>query len=694
MMRLLLAAAQRADPSWHMPRRISNLLKFRLERLVLRGAQYRLLLIAALLGLLSVTAGTLIHLFDRGFAGGFGDAVWWSFLRLSDPGYLGDDHGTLERIVSTALTVLGYVVFLGALVAIMTQWLNERMRELEMGLTPIAQRDHLLIIGWTNRTATIVRELVLSAGRVRRFLELRGARSLRIAILADEVTTALGLELRDRLGSLWNERQVVLRTGSPLRLEHLRRVDFMRAAAVIMPAGDFGPGGPDQADTRAIKTLLSMTNQAQSAANDALPLAVVEILDSRKIDVARRAYGGPVEILASDAIVSRLIAQTVRHRGLSHVYGELLTHGRGNEIYIREAGELEGTRVRELRGRFERAVLLGLVRQENGTFRPLLNPEPDTVVGSTDRLVVMAHGYARTEPVQQDPGDAQRTHDAQHPQGTSDAQSPGDAQGASDAAVTSRGGAAPLAGHASTRPLRLLVLGWNHKVPTLLREFDSYADESFEIDVVSSAPLALREAALRHYDFEAARVVARQIEADYTTPSVLQRLDVARYDNVVLLGSDRLASEEESDARSILGYLLLRDLLPEQGGPAVLIELLDEENNALFRRRRGEVIITPVLLSHMLAQVALRRELRVVFDELFGPGGAEMIFRSPADYGLAGDVNFRDIERAAAARGETALGVRQRSTSAERSAALTLNPERERRFELADGDDVVALTTY
>ena len=27
------------------------------------------------------------------------------------------------------------------------------------------------------------------------------------------------------------------------------------AAAVIMPAADFGPGGPDQADTRTIKTL-------------------------------------------------------------------------------------------------------------------------------------------------------------------------------------------------------------------------------------------------------------------------------------------------------------------------------------------------------------------------------------------------------------------------------------------------------
>jgi ion channel POLLUX/CASTOR len=147
-------------------------------------------------------------------------------------------RGRCTRFVSTILTVLGYVVFLGALVAIMTQWLNERMRALEMGLTPIAQRDHVLIIGWTNRTPTIVQELVLSGSRVRRFLELHGARTLRIAILADEVTTELGIELRERLGRLWNERQVILRTGSALRLEHLQRVDFIHARRRRDHAGD------------------------------------------------------------------------------------------------------------------------------------------------------------------------------------------------------------------------------------------------------------------------------------------------------------------------------------------------------------------------------------------------------------------------------------------------------------------------
>jgi hypothetical protein len=73
----------------------------------------------------------------------------------------------------------------------------------------------------------------------------------------------------------------------------------------------------------------------------------------------------------------------------------------------------------------------------------------------------------------------------------------------------------------------------------------------------------------------------------------------------------------------------------ENARPNVLVELLDPGNVALFRRRRGEVIVSPVILSHMLAQVALRRELRAVFDELFGPGGAGDHIPPPADYGLS-----------------------------------------------------------
>ena len=70
--------------------------------------------------------------------------MWWAFLRLTDPGYLGDDEGLARRTISTVVTVLGYVLFLGLLIAILTQWLNQLIARLESGVTPVALSDHVL----------------------------------------------------------------------------------------------------------------------------------------------------------------------------------------------------------------------------------------------------------------------------------------------------------------------------------------------------------------------------------------------------------------------------------------------------------------------------------------------------------------------------------------------------------------------
>ena len=43
-------------------------------------------------------------------------------------------------------------------------------------ITPIAENGHILLLGWTDRTPTIVRELVVSEGRVGRFLRREGGR--------------------------------------------------------------------------------------------------------------------------------------------------------------------------------------------------------------------------------------------------------------------------------------------------------------------------------------------------------------------------------------------------------------------------------------------------------------------------------------------------------------------------------------
>src|SRR5690606_5289757 len=124
--------------------------------------------------------------------------------------------------------------------------------------------------------------------------------------------------------------------------------------------------------------------------------------------------------------------------------------------------------------------------------------------------------------------------------------------------------------------------------------------------------------------------------------------------------------------------------------PHVIVELMDPENARLFGGHHEEVIVSPVVLSHVLAHVALRRDLHAVYEEIFGPGGAEVGFRRADEFGVTGEsVPFARLQEAAAACGEIALGVH-----AEGSAGVVLNPNPQERFQMNPHDEIAVLTTY
>ena len=645
--------------------RLKNWLLFRIERAMMRGPLSRVAFIAFLVGLVALGAGLLVRLLSPGFDTA-GDAIWWAFLRLTDSGYLGEDQDAARRTVSAIVTLFGFLLFTGSLIAILTQWLVETIGRMELGLTPIALKEHIVVLGWTSRTPAILEEMLVSEARIRRFLRARGARRLRLALLAESGDAMLLREIRERLGEHWSARRLILRNGSPLRLEHLQRVDFAHAAAILIPAADTTASNPLHADTRTIKTLMTVGGALNGAADtQKLPRLVAEIQDVRQIRPAQSLYTGPLDIIASDQVISRLIAQNVRHRGLSHIYAELLSDASGSQIYIREAPQLAGANLQALATAFTEAVLLGIVRPYEGGFRAQLNPPDDMVLQPDDRLVLIARRYEDAEPPASVPSGPQPAH-------------------------------RPVPSSEVAPGRRVLVLGWNHRVPSLLQELASYPKEEIRVDLVSLVPPKQRQASIAAHEVSEGRLQIRHFELDYTIPAHLKSIEPGNYNNLVLLASERLKPGAESDARTILGYLVFRDLVPTgPGTPEVLVELTDQDNVALFEQRHGEVLISPIIVSHMLARVAMRRELRAVFEELFGSGGAEIFFRPIGEYGLSpGHYTLADLQRTAEERGEIALGLRRSARELAADGGVKLNPRRDKPLRLQETDEVIVLTTY
>jgi hypothetical protein len=647
--------------------RLRESFKFFLERQFIKGAHYQLLFVAALIGLISVAGGLLVIPAGEP-TGSLGEAVWWAFLRLSDPGYLGDDEGVWRRLISTIVTVLGYVVFLGSLVAIITTWLNRKIRSLEQGLTPVTSKNHILILGWNAKTIFTAGEIFQSVGRLRRFLKFYGARRLNLIILAEDVSPAHVQELRDNplIGNGADE--IILRSGISIDREHLRRVDSLNASAIIIPSSTYTTNELITPDVETIKTLLSLNAEAvNSNSKRRLPYVVAEIQDDNKIKAAQRAYSGPMEVIGSNTIISRLLAQNIRHYGLSAVYNELLNHSVNNNVFSREYPEAVGKKIHQLKSSFQKALIIGIVRYENGEFKPLLNVPMDFIVEPNDRLILIARNSTDIEWSSKSPAQEAPLIKAKH-----------------QLKVEEQDGV-----------LKILVLGWNHHIPALIRELCTYEDEYYHITMVAILPKEKRQAEIEKLDNLNDRVKLEHIETDYVNESALKKINPSAYNNILLVSSERILEKEEADARTIVGYVLLEELLQTaEKRPNVLLELSDPDNESLLRKYKSEVIISPLILSNLLAGIALQREVNSIYKELLTVGGAEIIFRTHEDYGLEpGIMTFSNLENKAAEYGDTALGIYKPQDETGNEEELILNPGRYKKLDIQSGVRLVVLTT-
>jgi uncharacterized membrane protein len=595
-------------------------MRFTFERWLLRGLHYRLFFAAAIVAFVAIAAGAMVLMLDPNFEEP-GEAVWWSFLRLTDPGYLGDDEGVVRRSISTVVTVLGYIVFLGLLIAILTQWMNTLILRVESGITPVAFKNHVLILGWNHRTPSIVLELLQTRGRVSRFLKDSDAQDLRVVILAEHVDADLREQLKSSLGARWDDRSVVLRSGSPLKLDGLERAAFHDAASVILPGADFTTPSPGVADSEIIKTLAAIS-QAEGQAGH-LPLTVAALYNANRREVARRAYGGELEVIAADQLVSRLMAQCSLQGGLWPVYWELFSLNEDNSLFVRELdGELK-IEIGQARDACPNAVVIGVIPSKART--PILNPPRDMRIKTGDALIFIAKHF-----------DDCRVADVAAP--TSLEQVPD--------------------WHPVVSKIRtVLILGWSRMVPKVLAELISYQREGLKVDVVGITPVDEREVSIDSVASAQRAETIRQIETNFMDPDEVAEIHPEDYDAVLMIARERLGDEAIADAATISAYLTADAMLQRAEGPHVVAELLEEENATLLDGKRVDAIVSPMIVSYILSQVALKPELGLIFEELTQSWGTTILFRTPEPSVEKGESSFLELAAQAAARGETAIGV-------------------------------------
>ena len=635
-------------------------INFRLERWIQRGILHQILLVASAIALIAVAFGVAGWASTEAFESPF-EAIWWAFLRLTDPGYLGDDEGSILRTLSTIVTVLGYVLFMGSLVAIMTQWLAQKIERLDEGLTPISMRGHVVVLGWTNRTPEIVREIASARGRLSRFLERASQRRLRIVVVTEEAVSERRQLLKAYLGPLHRQGQVYMRLGSESSLVDLARFDLARAGAIIIPGDEFRHADAETSDAHVVRSLLGLRAILESKGDSDRPQVVAEITDPRKAMAAKRALGQSIEVIRGNTIIAQLLAQAIRDPRLVDVILALLSHARGPSPYVKGFAAATGRHPASLDAHFDRAVVLGAVRDREGQARTFLNPPPDFEIETSDRLVLLARSSRDL---------------------------------VLEANLEARSTPSLQVGQAHAREdRRVLVLGWSAKIGSILEELGRNETIHATITLVSRLPETLRSRSVEGFSWDAERIRLEHVERDFTMAGVLEDLDPVAYDRILIMASTEMTTPDQADARTIIGYELVTSVIAEslgegESGPEVILELVDPNSERLLTEADHLPLLVPRILGHLAAHVALLGELGSVFEALLLSG--RIAIRKPEDFGLEGPVAHGAAMRAVADQGEVLIALIHEAPDSR--VRLELCPSREHVWDAAEAPRMVVIS--
>lgn len=598
----------------------------------------------ALLTLALIGAGAIVVLVfglvpDDGRQG-FGGQLFSTLLHAMDPGTVAGDGGDWPFLAAMLAVTLGGLFIVSALVGVIATALDEKLLELRKGRSFVVERDHTLVLGWSDAIFTIVSELAIAN---------ESERKPAVVILADRDKVEMEDAIRAKVADLKGTK-VICRTGSPIDLADIAIANPQAARSVIV----LSPASDDP-DSEVIKTVLALTRGPHRRADGYR--IVAEIHDPANLEAAHLVGDGQAAFIDKRETIAKLIVQASRQSGVSAVYVELLDFD-GEEIYFRDDPELVGRSYGEALLAYEHAAVIGVHRSAGEI---LLNPPADARFEAGDRVIAIAEDDAVLDRVERFAGQV-------------------------------RHGAIVAAAPRPTAAQRVLVIGWNSRTSTVVNELDHYVAPGSTATVMADTPDA---AAAIADECAALRNLSVEVRHGNTTDrATLDALDVGSYANVIVMCYAEHLDAQRADARTLVTLLHLRDIAARLDRPVSIVsEMLDDRNHELAQVTEvDDVIVSDKVLSLLLAQISEDEHLAEVFRILFDADGSEVYLREMSDY-VRSESSFATVVAAARERGETAIGVWAAAPSGglANGRGLRLNPAKSAPYAPAPGDKLVVL---
>jgi voltage-gated potassium channel Kch len=620
-------------------------LRYRFDATMSRGpialVAWLALVTLALIGAAVIVVLALGLVPDGGRHGIVGQ-VFSTALHAMDAGTVAGDSGRWPFLVVMLVVTLGGLFVVSALIGVIATALDEKLLELRKGRSFVVERDHTLVLGWSDAVFTILGELAIAN---------ESERKPSVVILAERDKVEMEDAIRAKVADLKGTR-VICRTGSPIDSNDIAIANPQAARSVIVLSPD-----SEDPDAEVIKTVLALTRGPHRRADGYR--IVAEIHDPANLEAAHLVGGDQAAFVDKRETIAKLIVQASRQSGAAAVYVELLDFD-GEEIYFREDPALTGRTYGDALLAYEDAAVMGVQR---ATGEVLVNPPAELRIEAGDCVIAIAEDDAVLERATPFAGSVDAGAIVRRPVAANEAQ-------------------------------RILIIGWNSRTSTVVNELDHYVAPGSVAMIVADAPgvdeaLAAACPALRNLDLE--------LRAGSTTDrATLDALDVGSYAHVIVMSPAEHLDAQRADARTLVTLLHLRDIVARlDADVSIVSEMLDDRNHELAQVTEvDDVIVSDKVLSLLLAQISENEHLAEVFRVLFEAEGSEIYLRDAADYVEPGrDTTFATVVVAARERGETAIGLRLAESSDDPTGGygVRLNPPKSAPYVAVPGDKVVVL---
>ena len=528
---------------------------------------------------------------------------------------------------------------MGSIFAFRTVALNNTMARLKAAPSPILDKGHTLILGWSPRIFTILKELAVANQNVRKPL---------VVVFANVDRAVMDAEIAKRAGDLGNLK-VITRKGDTTSPTDLLRANVSGAKSVIVLDSDRG------GDAMIVATILA----AKSISTNPEQKFVAEVDDPNTAEALEDSTNGQVVTVIPRDVIAKVTAQASRQPGIPAVILELLDFA-GDEIYFVEVPALEGKTYFEAQLSFAKAAIFGVVPFGQ---TPVLNPSYNYKLQKGDKLVAIAEDDDKVNYTG-------LLQEIKRPKAVSEKR-------------------------AAPQPRNLLVIGWSEMGKSVLAELAAFLPKGSVADVVSQ-PRFVEEELEQETKFGQLKVTHIKSTGEFS--QLAELVTKKKYDEVLVLGyRGEKISETEADGQTLLASMQLTRLfqkeLAEGTAPRLVAEILDPLKVPLAQTSSvDDLVVSENFAALLLAQLSENPKLSTIFTDLFNPTkGSAIHVRPMTDYAKLGEaISFAELVAKASARGETAIGWRVRAESGAHRV-VAINPSKDSAITPFENDGLIVV---